>query len=75
MSFVTTQPEALAAAAPTLQGIGSSISAQTAAAAPATTGVIPTAGDEVSALTAPQFATLRHIRPSASKRLRFTRCS
>ena len=45
MSFLTTQPEALAAAAGTLQGIGSALSAQNAAAA-----------DEVSALTAAQFA-------------------
>jgi hypothetical protein len=56
MSFVTTQPEALAAAAETLQGIGAIVSAQNAAAAAPTTGVIPAAADEVSALTAAQFA-------------------
>jgi hypothetical protein len=56
MSFVTTQPEALAAAAGTLQGIGSALSAQNAAAAAPTTGVVPAAADEVSALTAAQFA-------------------
>ncbi len=56
MSFVTTQPEALAAAAGTLQGIGSGLSAQNAAAAAPTTGVVPAAADEVSALTAAQFA-------------------
>ncbi|OBH02806.1 MULTISPECIES: PE family protein [unclassified Mycobacterium] len=56
MSFVTTQPEALAAAAGSLQGIGSSLSAQNAAAAAPTTGVVPAAADEVSALTAAQFA-------------------
>jgi PE family len=56
MSFVTTQPEALSAAAGNLQGIGSSISAQNAAAAAPTTGVVPAAADEVSALTAAQFA-------------------
>lgn len=56
MPFVTTQPEALAAAAGTLQGIGSSLSAQNAAAAGPTTGVVPAAADEVSALTAVQFA-------------------
>ena len=55
MSFVTTQPEALAAAAGTLQGIGSTLSAQNAAAAAPTTGVVPAAADEVSALTAAQF--------------------
>lgn len=56
MAFVTTQPEALAAAAATLQGIGSAMSAQNAAAATPTTGVVPAAADEVSTLTAAQFA-------------------
>jgi hypothetical protein len=56
MSFVTTQPEALTAAAGSLQGIGSSLSAQNAAATAPTTGVVPAAADEVSALTAAQFA-------------------
>ena len=56
MSFVTTQPEALSSAAPTLGGIGSSFNAQNAAAAGPTTGVVPAAADEVSALTAAQFA-------------------
>ena len=56
MSYVTTQPEALTAAASALQGIGSSLSAQNAAAAAPTTGVVPAAADEVSALTAAQFA-------------------
>ena len=44
------------AAAGTLQGIGSAMSAQNAAAAAPTTGVVPAAADEVSALTAAQFA-------------------
>lgn len=56
MSFVTTQPEALAAAAANLQGIGTTMNAQNAAAAAPTTGVVPAAADEVSALTAAQFA-------------------
>ena len=56
MSFVTTQPEALAAAASNLQGIGSGVSAQNAAAAAPTTGVVPAAADVVSALTAAQLA-------------------
>ena len=56
MSFVTAQPEALAAAAGALQGIGSTMTAQNAAAAAPTTGVVPAAADEVSALTAAQFA-------------------
>ena len=58
MSFVTTQPEALAAAALNLQGIGSGVSAQNAAAAAPTTGVVPAAADAVSALTA-----VRRARP------------
>jgi hypothetical protein len=56
MSFVSTQPEDLTAAAGNLQGIGSSVTAQNAAAAAPTTGVVPAAADEVSALTALQFA-------------------
>jgi hypothetical protein len=56
MSYVTTQPEALSSAAASLQGIGSAVNDQNAASAGATTGVIPAAADEVSALTAAQFA-------------------
>ena len=56
MSFVTTQPEALNSAATVLGGIGSSLNAQNAAVAAPTTGVVPAAADEVSALTAAQFA-------------------
>ena len=57
MSFVSTRPTELTAAAENLQGIGSSLTAQNAAAAAPTTGVLPAAADEVSALTAAQFAT------------------
>jgi hypothetical protein len=56
MSFVTTQPELLAAAAGDLEGIGSAMVAGNAAAAAPTTAVMPAAADEVSALTATQFA-------------------
>jgi hypothetical protein len=56
MSFVTTQPEELTAAAGTLAGLGSGMAAGNAAAAAPTTGVVPAAADEVSALTATQFA-------------------
>jgi hypothetical protein len=55
MSFVTAQPEALSVAAANLTGIGSAVAAQNAAAAAPTTGVVPAAADEVSALTAAQF--------------------
>ena len=51
MSFMTTQPEALAAAAGTLQGIGSTMNAQNAAAAAPTTGVVPAAADATSRCT------------------------
>lgn len=56
MPFVTTEPEMLASAAAALQVIGSTMSAQNAAAAAPTIGVVPAAADEVSALTAAQFA-------------------
>jgi hypothetical protein len=56
MSFVTTQPEALSAAATSLACTGTMVSAQNSAAAAPTTGVLPAAADEVSALTAAQFA-------------------
>jgi len=55
MSFVTTLPQMLSAAAGDLHGIGSAMSAANAAAASPTTGVVPAAADEVSALTAAQF--------------------
>jgi PE family len=66
MSFVTTQPEMLAAAASQLQGIGSAMVAQNAAAAAPTTGVVPAAADEVSALTAAQFAAHAGMYQSVS---------
>ena len=56
MSFVTTQPEALMTSAGNLQGVGSAMSAARGAAAAPTTGVVPAAAGEVSALTATQFA-------------------
>jgi hypothetical protein len=56
MSFVTTEPEILSAAAGNLAGIGESMQAGTAAAAGPTTGVVPPAADMVSAFTAAQFA-------------------
>jgi PE family protein len=56
MSFVKTQPEMLSAAASDLQIISSAMSAENAVAATVTTGVVPAAGDAVSALTALQFS-------------------
>ncbi len=57
MSFVSAQPTELSAAAGNLRVIGSSLAAQNVIAAAPTTGVLPAAADEVSALTAAQFAT------------------
>ncbi|MHA7648275.1 PE family protein [Mycobacterium sp. ML4] len=57
MSFVTAQPEMLAAAADVLQSIGAATNASNAAAAAPTTGVLPPAADEVSLLAAAQFAS------------------
>lgn len=68
MSFVTTQPELLAAAAGDLQGVGSTVNAASAAAAPPTTGLAPAAADEVSTLTAAQFAAQARMYQSISAR-------
>lgn len=56
MSFVTAHPETLAAAAGQLHTVGATVTAENAAAASPTTGVMPAAADGVSALTAAQFA-------------------
>ena len=56
MSFVTTEPEELTAAAARLTAIGSAMSATSGAVAAPTTGLVPAAADEVSALTAVAFA-------------------
>jgi PE family protein len=55
MSFVTTLPAMLSSAADELQNIGAAVTAGDAAAAAPTTGVVPAAADEVSALTAAHF--------------------
>ncbi len=56
MSFATTQPGMLPSAAGDLHSIGSALAAENMAAAAPTTGVVPAAADEASALTAAQFA-------------------
>lgn len=66
MSFVTTQPEMLSAAAGNLQGIGTGLAAQNVAAAGPTTAVVPAAADEVSALTAAQFAAHAQLYQAVS---------
>ncbi|HEY2449749.1 MAG TPA: PE family protein, partial [Mycobacterium sp.] len=52
---MTTQPEAMTAAASALQTLGTSMDAENEAAAAPITGVAPAAADEVSALQAAQF--------------------
>jgi hypothetical protein len=66
MSSVTTQPETMTVAAGDLAGIGSAINAQSQAAAVPTTGVVPAATDEVSALTAAQFAAQGQLYQAVS---------
>lgn len=56
MSFVTTHPEALAAAAGNLQTLDAALNAQNVAAAGSTTALAPAAADEVSLLQATQFS-------------------
>lgn len=56
MSYVTALPEVLASAARDLQSVGSAVAAENMASAAPTTGVVPAAADEVSALTAAHFA-------------------
>jgi PE family len=66
MSFVTTQPDALSAAAGDLQGIGADLTAHNSAAAAPTTAVSPAAADEVSALTAAQFTAHAQLYQAVS---------
>jgi hypothetical protein len=66
MSLVTTQPEALSAAAGNLQGIGANVAAHNAAAASPTTALVPAAADEVSALTAAQFTAHAQVYQAVS---------
>jgi hypothetical protein len=61
MSFVTTQPEALTAAAGNLEAIGTALAAQDAAAAAPTTPLVPAAADEVSALQAMLFSAYGNL--------------
>jgi hypothetical protein len=66
MSFVNIVPEMLSAAAGKLQLIGSAVSARNAAAVAPTTALVPAATDEVSALTAMQFAAHAHMYQTVS---------
>jgi hypothetical protein len=66
MSFVTTVPQAIAAAATQLEGIGNSFTAESSAAAAPTTAVAPAASDEVSALQASTFSTYGQLYQTVS---------
>ncbi|ORW08669.1 PE family protein [Mycobacterium kyorinense] len=66
MSFVMIVPDTLSTTAANLQVIGSAMNAQNIAAAGPTTGVIPAAADEVSALTAAQFAAYAQMYQAVS---------
>ena len=66
MSFVSIVPEILSTAADNLQSVGLRVQAQNTAAAAPTTGLIPAAADEVSALTAVQFAAHAHAYQAVS---------
>ncbi len=66
MSFMTTRPDMLESAAEDLQSIGSAVTAGNGAAAAPTTGVLPAAADEVSALTAVHFAALGEMYQAIS---------
>lgn len=67
MSFVITQPEALSYAAGKLQTLGSAMAAESAAAAAPTTGLVPAAADEVSALQATVFAAYGTLYQSVNE--------
>jgi hypothetical protein len=66
MSFVSIVPEILSTAADNLQSIGLRLQAQNTAAVAPTTGLIPPASDEVSALTAMQFTAHAHAYQAVS---------
>jgi len=66
MSFVKTLPEAIAAAATQLEALGSSMAAESTAAATPTTAIAPAASDEVSMLQAGIFSTYGQLYQTAS---------
>lgn len=56
MTFVSSAPDKLSAAAANLQSIGAGLNAENAEAEGPTVAVVPAAADEVSVLTAARFA-------------------
>ena len=66
MSNVIAQPEVLAAAAGKLHTINEALKAGNAAAVAPTVGVVPAAGDLVSAMTAAHFASQAQLYQTIS---------
>jgi hypothetical protein len=66
MSYVSTAPAAIAAAASQLEGIGSSFAAESSAAATPTTALAPAGSDAVSALQAGVFSTYGQLYQTVS---------
>jgi PE family/PPE-SVP subfamily C-terminal region len=66
MSFVTTAPPAISAAAAQLEGVGTSFATESSAAAGSTTGIAPAAADEVSILQSGVFSTYGQLYQTVS---------
>jgi hypothetical protein len=66
MSFVTTAPPAIAAAAAQLEGVGTSFATESSAAAGSTTAISPAAADEVSILQSGVFSTYGQLYQTVS---------
>jgi PE family/PPE-SVP subfamily C-terminal region len=66
MSFVTTAPAAISAAATQLEGVGTSFATESAGAAGPTTAISPAAADEVSILQSGVFSTYGQLYQTVS---------
>jgi hypothetical protein len=66
MSFVTTAPAAITAAATQLEGVGTSFATESSAAAGSTTAIAPAAADEVSILQSGAFSTYGQLYQTVS---------
>jgi hypothetical protein len=66
MSYVTTAPAAISEAATQLEGVGSSLAAESAGAAAPTTAIAPAASDEVSILQSGAFSAYGQLYQTVS---------
>jgi hypothetical protein len=66
MSYVTTAPAAISAAATQLEGVGTSFATESAGAASSTTAIAPAAADEVSILQSGAFSTYGQLYQTVS---------